>query len=92
VTETKEFDFLYPALTCERFGTEYRWQLGQLLSFSGGQNPDDLPAKNSRFSIPTFNSARPTRTGTILPLFRFMATSRTAVPRRNFFRAVSVLR
>jgi len=45
VTETKEFDFLYPALTCERFGTEYRWQLGQLLSFSGGQNPDDLPAK-----------------------------------------------
>jgi len=49
-TETKEFDLLYPVLTCERFGTEYRWQLGQLLSFSGGQNPDDdLPV--SKFTI-----------------------------------------
>ena len=48
-TETKEFDLLYPVLTCERFGTEYRWQLGQLLSFSGGQNPDDFPAR--RFTI-----------------------------------------
>jgi len=47
--ETKEFDLLYPVLTCERFGTEYRWQLGQLLSFSGGQNPDDFPAR--RFTI-----------------------------------------
>ena len=48
-TETKEFDLLYPVLTCERFGTEYRWQLGQLLSFSGGQNPDDSTAR--RFTL-----------------------------------------
>jgi len=48
-TESKEFDLLYPALTYERFGTEYRWQLAQWLSFSGGQNPDDFPAR--RFTI-----------------------------------------
>ena len=48
-TESKEFDFLYPVLTYERFGTEYRWQLAQLLSFAGGQNPDDYPAR--RFTI-----------------------------------------
>lgn len=44
-TESKEFDLLYPVLTYERFGTEYRWQLAQLLSFSGGQNPDDFPVR-----------------------------------------------
>ena len=47
--ESKEFDLLYPVLTYERYGMEYRWQLGQLLSFSGGQNPDDFPAE--RFTI-----------------------------------------
>ena len=36
-------------LTYERFGTEYRWQLAQLLSFSGGQNPEDGLAR--RFTI-----------------------------------------
>jgi hypothetical protein len=27
----------YPLLTYERYGTEYRWQLGQLFSLAGGQ-------------------------------------------------------
>jgi hypothetical protein len=31
-----EFDFLYPVLTYDRFGTEYRFQILQLFSFSGG--------------------------------------------------------
>ncbi len=48
-TESKEFDLLYPVLTYERYGMEYRWQLAQLLSFSGGQNPDDSTAK--RFTL-----------------------------------------
>ncbi len=48
-TESKEFDLLYPVLTYERFGMEYRWQLGELISFSGGQNPDDALAR--RFTI-----------------------------------------
>ena len=34
--ESHEFDFAYPALTYDRFGTEYRFQLFQLFSFSGG--------------------------------------------------------
>ena len=59
-TESKEFDLLYPVLTYERFGTEYRWQLAQLLSFSGGQNPDDYPPDDSRFSRFIFSSARRT--------------------------------
>ncbi len=48
-TESKEFDSVYPVLTYERYGMEYRWQLAQLLSFSGGQNPDDSTAK--RFTL-----------------------------------------
>jgi hypothetical protein len=45
--ESKEYDVLYPALTYERFGTEYRWQLGQLLSFSGGEDPQGIQVKRS---------------------------------------------
>ncbi len=48
-TESKEFDFLYPMLTYERFGTEYRWQLAQLLSFAGGQDQNETKAR--RFTI-----------------------------------------
>ena len=60
-TESKEFDWLYPVLTCERFGMEYRWQLVQLFSFSGGQNPDDTTAK--RFTIfPLYFQQRSTDT------------------------------
>src|SRR5439155_5220420 len=35
-TELKEIDFLYPLLTYDRYGEQYRWQLGQLFSFAGG--------------------------------------------------------
>jgi len=48
-TDTKEFDLLYPILTYERFGMEYRWQLVQLISFSGGEVPEDTQAH--RFTI-----------------------------------------
>ena len=44
-TDTEEFDLLYPILTYDRFGMEYRWQLVQLFSFSGGQNPNQVPAR-----------------------------------------------
>jgi len=47
--ESTEYDVLYPALTYERFGTEYRWQLGQLLSFSGGEDPQGIQAE--RFTL-----------------------------------------
>ena len=47
--ESKEYDVLYPALIYERFGTEYRWQIGQLLSFAGGEDPRNFPVK--RFTL-----------------------------------------
>jgi hypothetical protein len=47
--ESHEDDFCYPLLTYERYGKEYRWQLIQLLNFSGGQEPDD--SGNKRFTI-----------------------------------------
>jgi hypothetical protein len=47
--ESREDDFLYPLLTYERYGKEYRWQLIQLLSFAGGQSPDGSGKK--RFTI-----------------------------------------
>lgn len=48
-TESREFDFLYPLLTLDRYGTEYRWQLLQLLSFSGGQ--DQQGGGRRRFTL-----------------------------------------
>jgi hypothetical protein len=35
-TESMEFDMLYPILTYDRFGAEYRFQILQLFSFAGG--------------------------------------------------------
>jgi hypothetical protein len=40
-TDGREFDLLYPVLTYDRFGDEYRWQFFQLLSFAGGQTQDE---------------------------------------------------
>jgi hypothetical protein len=47
--ESSEDDFVYPLLTFEHFGTEYRWQFCQLLSFSGGEDPQGLQKR--RFTI-----------------------------------------
>jgi hypothetical protein len=47
--ESKEYDLFYPVLTYEQFGTEYRWQLAQLFSFAGGEEPGDFHEK--RFTL-----------------------------------------
>lgn len=39
-TERSEYEFLYPLFTFDRFGTEYRAQLLQFFSVSGGQTVD----------------------------------------------------
>lgn len=44
-----EIDFLYPLLTYENYGEEWRWQIGQLLSFAGGNSQDELHTR--RFTI-----------------------------------------
>lgn len=36
-TDSQEFDLLYPILTYDRYGSEYKFQIIQLLSFSGGE-------------------------------------------------------
>jgi hypothetical protein len=40
-TGYEEFDFTYPLLTLDRFGTEYRWQFLQLFNIAGGKNQDE---------------------------------------------------
>ena len=47
--DSEEFDFLYPLLTWNRFGTEWRFQFIQIFSFAGGQNQQEIPAK--RFTL-----------------------------------------
>ena len=47
--ESEAYDLLYPLLTCEIYGKEYRWQFCQLLSFSGGQNQTDVT--RNRFTL-----------------------------------------
>jgi hypothetical protein len=37
----KEFDILYPILTYDRYGPQYRWQFCQVFSVAGGPHPDD---------------------------------------------------
>jgi hypothetical protein len=49
-TESKEIDFGYPLLTYERYGLEYRWQFCQVLSFAGGQSPND-DSVQKRFTL-----------------------------------------
>lgn len=39
-TDSREVDFLYPVLTYDRFGLEYKLQFFQLISFAGGQTMD----------------------------------------------------
>jgi hypothetical protein len=48
-TESKEFDFLYPVMTYDSHGEQYRWQLFQLLSFSGG--PTQQESARDRFTL-----------------------------------------
>ncbi|HUS36532.1 MAG TPA: hypothetical protein VM680_14365, partial [Verrucomicrobiae bacterium] len=36
--ENTSFDLLYPIITHDRYGTEYRFQIFQVFSFSGGNN------------------------------------------------------
>jgi hypothetical protein len=47
--ELKEFDLLYPVLTYDRYGEQYRWQLFQLFSFAGG--PTQTETNRDRFTL-----------------------------------------
>ena len=47
--ESQETDFLYPLMTYDRYGEQYRWQLFQVLSFSGGPTQEET-ARN-RFTL-----------------------------------------
>lgn len=44
-----EYDFAYPLLTCDRFGSVYRWQFCQLLAWAGGDDQAETP--RNRFTI-----------------------------------------
>ena len=48
-TESEEFDFLYPVMTYDRYGDQYRWQFFQLLSFAGG--PTQQETARDRFTL-----------------------------------------
>ncbi len=48
-TDSEEYDVLYPALTYDRFGQQYRWQIGQLFNFAGG--PTQTETARDRFSL-----------------------------------------
>lgn len=47
--DSEEYDFFYPLLSYDHFGSEYRWHFFQLLNFAGGRRQDEVPAK--RFTI-----------------------------------------
>ena len=45
----REWDFLYPLMTYDRYGAQYRWQFFQLLSFAGG--PSQTSDVKERFTL-----------------------------------------
>jgi hypothetical protein len=49
VTESEHIDIAYPVLTYTRFGDQYRWQIGQLISFAGG--PTQREDARRRFTL-----------------------------------------
>lgn len=49
VGDSTEMDFIYPLLTYDRFGEEYRVHLMQLLAFAGGRKDEETAAK--RFTL-----------------------------------------
>jgi hypothetical protein len=49
VADVNEFDFVYPLLTWNRYGTEYRFQILQVFNFTGGQTQQGPPTK--RFTL-----------------------------------------
>ena len=48
-TESEEIDVLYPIITYDRFGDQYRWHICQLLNFAGG--PTQTENERERFTL-----------------------------------------
>src|SRR2546421_8973111 len=48
-TDSQEIDFLYPIITYDRYGEQYRWQFCQVFNFSGG--PTQNETARDRFSL-----------------------------------------
>ncbi len=48
-TESQEIDFLYPLMTYDRYGDQYRWQMFQTVIFSGG--PTQRESARDRFTL-----------------------------------------
>ncbi len=70
--DAADFDFLYPLVTYNRFGNEYRFHILQVLAFAGGQDQEDRTAR--RFTLfPLYfqqRSADPERNYTaLLPFY-----------------------
>ena len=57
--EHSEYDFLYPAITYDRFGSEWRLQIAQFLNFQGGATQDG-EVKKRHTLFPIFFSQRST--------------------------------
>jgi hypothetical protein len=47
--ESEEIDFLYPVLTYDRYGAEYRFQILQVFAFAGGKSQEDEQSR--RFTL-----------------------------------------
>jgi hypothetical protein len=84
-TESKEFDLLHPLLTYERFGMEYRWQLFQVLSFSGGQKQDETQTRRFTIFPIYFQQRSPDPTLNYTALFPFYGHIRERLFRSEIF-------
>jgi hypothetical protein len=56
-TDSSEFRLIYPVMSYVRYGGQYRWQLGQLLSFAGGPSQQEK-VRNRVTLFPIYFSQR----------------------------------
>jgi hypothetical protein len=83
--ESREDDWIYPLLTYERYGTEYRWQFIQLLSFFGGQQQSGFEKKQFTIFPIYFQQRSPDTNENYTALFPFYGHLKDRLMRDEIF-------
>lgn len=79
--DAEEMDVLYPLLTYDRYGREYRFQIMQLLSFAGGANQSEEMVRRFTLFPFYFQQRGPEPKDNYTALFPFHGTIRNKLMR-----------
>ncbi len=85
VRDLTEFDLLYPILSYARYGHEYRWQLLQLFSISGGDDQQREQTTRSTVFPIFFKSKSPDPSSNYFAILPFYGTVKNRLSRDKMF-------